>query len=330
MVTPDNTPRITSNTSSSRDVSSSQDTKRKPPTGNFDKVADDVDQKKPKGENEAEGFSLEGKDKKKPIVKSPGLKTDEDAPPLVSPFELARGHRDSSDEGRGESEGEGFEEMTVAEPESLTKAKKKFNPFDQRPEGYQPHPIVTEQTHSSFKEERETPTYGLGSGSHLAGITPQPRQEPLISEVGALSETESKPTPPPLPVALQDLVDQIVKEIVSLKDAGQTETVLSLKGNFEGSRVIITESTTAPGQVSITIDNLSAENQALLEMSRTRLINDLMQSGVHVQRFTASAIVETTNIDVATQDKGSDDQQRGGQQRQGQQQQQQQQSEEET
>jgi hypothetical protein len=311
MVTPDNkiNPIIRDSNSVNKDDEGSR-IKRKPPSGDFRKVADEVEEK-PSGEEEDLLGNLT-KTKKK--TATPGRlvnaeKGEEDAP-LMSPFQLARGFRDAADEKAKES----ADDLLLGAADATS--KKKLTPVIPTHTSHIPHqtthPVThhaktkdaTLKTNTSFEENNASSRYGAIEQPDLAAaapfrLNPIESVEPLNIPLKAVSTLPS----------LQEVVDQIVEKVYTLKQAGDTQTVVDLGGNFKGSRLTVTESESAHGQLNITIDNLTGPNQALIESNRNRLINDLLESGVQVQRFVASPAIESVRIDVATEEK---EQQRQG------------------
>lgn len=307
MVTPDN--KITPNISRDSSINSTDDEKRKPPTGDFRKVAEEVDQNS-KGKEE---FSFDKKDKKKAgVEKMTSYASEDGEAPLLSPFDLARAknQRDSSDE-------RGSETLEDSLTLFTDKKKKTATPYQpQEPVAANiPPPISTSHieshlaTKSTLKkniEEEKLSPYGVVGQPDLTTAAPY---KPVIA-IENLEPTVQAPikTSSTLPISLQEVVDQIAEKVVSIKTGGENQTVIDLKGNFNGSRVIITESANAQGQLNITIDNLTAANQALVEAHRAQLTNELLQSGVHVRQFIASATTETTRVELAT---GGEEEQQG-------------------
>lgn len=83
------------------------------------------------------------------------------------------------------------------------------------------------------------------------------------SNVGAVQSS----APPPLAPKLQEVVDQIVKEVYTVSDNGKTDTVLVLQYPplFHGAQVTISVYGQAPGQLNIAFSNLTAAGQKLLD-----------------------------------------------------------------
>lgn len=281
-------------------VSSADDT-RKPPQGDFDKVAKEVDDREKEG---GDKDSLMKKDKKPVAAHGFSEKTvAKDVSPLLSPFQLARGYQKNSRDGEKESD------TLIDTP----KPKKVQAPvFTPEPVAQTTVPIMPLETHVESKTVN--PRYTSVEQPDLTevdkfGKQVQPAYVPPVFAIDASMTTDAPVvvnTPQPLQT-IQEVIDQIVKNVYTLKQAGDTQVVVDLKGNLEGSHLIVTESDLARGQFNITIDNLTGANQALIEASRAKIMDALLESGVQVQRFTASTTVET-RIDVAA----GDTRERGG------------------
>lgn len=143
-------------------------------------------------------------------------------------------------------------------------------------------------------KERREGFFGAVEQPDLAAIA-MSSSSPLSSFNSAMAS--SKTAMVNATQSLQEIVDQIVKEVYTLKNNGLNETVVSLKGMFDGSQLIVTESPTAKGQFNITIDNLNATTQALVEANKKALLTDLGSKNIVVHIFTASAILEPNRIE---------------------------------
>jgi hypothetical protein len=275
-------------------VNSSEDTERKAPAGDFEKVAKEVDEReKGSGDND---FSK--KDKKKvPAGQTKSSLTDDT--PLLSPFQLARGQRENQDEQQRESLKDLFED--VANAPKPKKVQVQFAPPPENPISQAPAvPFETKPT------DTKTPRYSTEQPD-LAEVNPLGNQQqvayvPPVFAIDASMTAEATTavkTPQPLQ-SIQEVIDQIVEKVYTVKQTGDTQVVVDLKGSLAGSRLTVTESDSARGQLNITIDNLTGPNQALIEAHKAKIMDRLLESGVQVQRFTASTAVESSRIDVAT------------------------------
>lgn len=297
MVTPDyNKVNSTSNRDSSV-TPTDEKTRRKPPAGDFNKVVEEVDERDQPADSE-DTLDLFSPSKKK-ASKTQGKKGEEAGLPQ-GPFGLARGYRDAADEQEEEKEPT-F--APIAQVTSLTTtAKVELEPEVEAPIAPIKH---TDHHHPLLKpfneknDERNVRFAGVEQPD-LASVTPYPLTPPHLVNATVASTASIKAEAVPVPQSIQEVIDQIVSKVLLLKESGKTETVIELQGSFKGSRLIVTEVDSAKGQINITVDNLSGENQRLLETNRLSLVNDLLEKGIHVHIFTASATRETTGIDVAT------------------------------
>lgn len=294
-------------------VHSAEDTERKAPSGDFEKVAKEVDEReRGGGDND---FSK--KDKKKVPTGQMASSLNEDTP-LLTPFQLARGQRENQEE-QSRLLSDGFE-LPVDAP----KPKKIQTQFSTPPE----HPIteapvvLPESKTTDTKVSRYNTEQPDLAEVNTFGSTQQPTYVPPVFAIDASMKTEAPApvkTPQPM-LSMQEVIDQIVEKVYTVKQTGETEVVVDLKGSLAGSRLTVTESSSAKGQFNITIDNLTGPNQALIEAHKAKIMDTLLESGVQVQRFTASTAIESSRINVATddtrdrerQDRPQDDQPRDG------------------
>jgi hypothetical protein len=134
----------------------------------------------------------------------------------------------------------------------------------------------------------------------LASFVPSPAPPPLTTESTAFTSVMASPQNPNVNVAhtIQEIIDQIVSRVSYLEQAGTHETVIDLKGAFQGSRLIITEFDSAKGEMNITIDKLTAAMQKIIETNKPTLLNDLAHKNIVVHIFTASTTQEPTRTDA--------------------------------
>lgn len=289
MLTPDNkiNPVRKDSVISSTDDDDSK--ARKPPSGDFEKVAKEVDERDKGHGNE---FGSDEKPKKKVTGNLSSLAKQDDDTPLLSPFQLARNRHQDGDEEPKKSLKDLYDDMTVEAP------KPKKVPFPDDP--------VSDGAITPF--EVKTTRYSSVEQPDIAEINPlgdrvQPTYITPVTPIDASMVTDASAVKTPQPMkSIQEVIDQIVEKVYTVKQTGDTETVVDLKGSFAGSRLIVTESDSARGQFNITIDNLTGPNQALIEAHRAKIMDTLLESGVQVQRFTASTTLESARIDVATDD----------------------------
>lgn len=309
MVTPDYN-KVNETTNRDSSVTPTDDkTRRRPPVGDFNKVVEEVDEREASGDD---SLDLLSKPKKKTGTARTSQKGEETLP--QGPFGLARGYRDAADEQEKEQESTINPLATTTTTPSTTTVK--YNPeempFDPVKRTEKPlerlgdktaeyhHPLLRTFTE---KSDERTARFGSVEQPDLASVSPYPLTPPHLvhATVGTLAASKAEGTA--IPHSIQEVIDQIVSKVLILKENGQTETVVELEGTFKGSRLIVTQTDSAKGQINITIDNLSTENQRILETNRLSLVNDLLEkNGIQVNIFTASAIKENTGVDVATND----------------------------
>jgi hypothetical protein len=112
-----------------------------------------------------------------------------------------------------------------------------------------------------------------------------------------ISTVDTSKTVSPTPIKtnnvdMQDLVDQMVKQITIMTTAGKTDTTIVLKQPplFAGANLTVTTFDTAKGQFNITFENLSQAAKQLIDMSenQTALRSALEQKGYMVHILVAS------------------------------------------
>lgn len=233
---------------------SAQETRRKAPLRDFRDVAEQVDEKRYKDEEE----QLKAK-KKKGSTQKTDSKSHQ---PLLSPFDLARELKDSTHEEEEDSHSPSESSMATLEK------KRRENDI-----------------YSGIEQPDLSSSINLASPQTVSGASSIENKTPLLST-----------TP------IQEIIDQIAKEVYILKDSGRTEIVVPLKGNFEGSNLMITENSSAPGEINVTIDNLTAVNQYILEKNKHVLIDELANKNVVVHIFTASTTQETPRTAYTAED----------------------------
>jgi hypothetical protein len=160
--------------------------------------------------------------------------------------------------------------------------------------------------------------------------SPFNREQPDLSTVNPLA-TQSNATinthfstqteKPVLPVkSLQEIINQMVKEVQSMEAEGKTDTTVTLKYPpvFEGAQLVVTSFDNARGEFNIAFENLTQAAQKLLEAqeNKANLLLALEQKGYHVHIITASTIdeqrLQTSNVEDPHRDRneeGNDQQQ---------------------
>jgi len=124
----------------------------------------------------------------------------------------------------------------------------------------------------------------------LAAITNQPIE-------GMQIKTEK----PAAPVAnVQAIIDQLVEKVVEMKDAGRTDTVITLKNPplFAGASIVVTAFDSAKGEFNLSFENLTQQAKSLLDLQSNRdsLIQALDQKGYGVHIVTTTTLIENRAI----------------------------------
>lgn len=238
-----------------------QEVRRKPPPRDFREVAEQVDERRYKEDEEKEKV----KGKKKATKTQEAEKT-----PQTNIFELAKGRRQQK-EGNGSS--------------------KEENPFERK-----------SLFDIAAEKQKKNSEYGAVEQSDLAALHPPPLQlQNTFTTSMAKESIRIGPT------SLQQIIDQITKSVYTLEKGGTSETVINLKGVFNGSRLVISENTFAPNEMNITIDNLTSQAQQLIELNKKLLLDELAHKNIVVHIFTASVAVEPVGIDPNLYQKQSSD-----------------------
>ncbi len=125
-------------------------------------------------------------------------------------------------------------------------------------------------------------------------------------------------------MTMQQLVDEIVKAIVTVESQGKTDTVVTLKQPpmFADANIILTSYETAKGEFNIRFENLTQEAKAFMDMQQNKesLFSALQQKGYAVHIIVATTQIETPQIAASNPQQTSRDsqeQQQQGQQQQG-------------
>lgn len=237
------------------------DKEKRQPIRDFSEVVEQVDQRK-RDNDENPGDKKDSKKKSPSALASSGDSSPPDAP--LSLFDLAR---DSSGGREKRKREEPDMEMVTANPEMENEE------------------LVIRKV-PDVPQNMPHPRYGVEL-SDLASVNPAPR-------------TEEAPTPMLSSKSLQEIIDQIVKQVYTVKgSSGINETVIELDGRFKGARLILTEFDSAKQEMNITIDHLkTAGDQQFLNAHRQELVDKLAkdhQIVVHI--FTATTVQESTQLD---------------------------------
>lgn len=232
------------------------------PNRNFSDVAEQIDERR----------LTEEEIKKKKLGRKPLPRKAErekergdENQPLLSPFDLAKssGKRKADDD----------DNLSLG-----TSAKKRAPIKDVRP--FDMHET---KDNSQFMRERPDLSY----------VNPLAQAAPTLS--ATLTGESTKAT---AAQSLQEIIDQIVKEVYTLEKNGQTDTIISLKGPlFDQAHLILSGFDTAHKEFNITFDNLTQSGKNLLEMNQNALIEDLSKKGYVVHMVITTTTVETPQID---------------------------------
>lgn len=157
----------------------------------------------------------------------------------------------------------------------------------------------------------------LSSVNPLAALT---NAQPNIS----LNANAEKTT---LPVSnVQAIINQMVAKVTEMKNAGSTETVITLKNPplFEGATIVLTGFDSAKNEFNVSIENLTQAAKQLLDQQSNKdsLILALEKKGYAVHILTATTLVENRLVDSLPQKEQSgnprdEQQEQKRQQRQG-------------
>lgn len=122
----------------------------------------------------------------------------------------------------------------------------------------------------------------------------------------------------PLTTKLQEIVDQIVKEIYTLNDDGGTETTIILQNPplFSGVKVVIETFKNAPNQLNITFTDLTGPGKRLLDenLASLKVAIESNDKGMIVQQLTTTTLSEIPRYVSDAQPQKDRDQQGQGQQ----------------
>lgn len=297
MVNPDQ--RINSYSNSNSSSIDKNDNKRRiPPNRKYDEVADRLKNHKEVQEDE---------DK---LIKKPKIPTGQNkkSSALKSPFDLANGvaeeDADKSDlDSKGYQQKKDFPNGADLEPQALN------------PQAFAKLESDKQSSHFSFaKEEEDDLTIASSSKAQKSDLfTMSSQMNAGEINQGALnkqSPLEMFSGSTPLSTAttrynsLQEMIDQIVKAVYTIEQKGQTDTVVSLRGAFEGSKLIVSEFNNAHGEMNITIDNLTGAQKNLLDANKSNLLQDLASKNIVVHIFNTTTAIEVTPYSEAHNNQG--------------------------
>lgn len=285
---------INRNNDPEEEIKRATEQKRKAPPKDFSEALDQVDARKQQPQEE-EGLNKELKGPKKTasssfLKKKEGL---DGGAPLMSPFDLAKGVKKPIDE---EVEEVIFSAEDVAAAPPMPKMKEKPFAFDESP-------LPVKQT-SAFEAIEQPDINTVNPQGYVQAYVPPTTATTSIQPV----ETKAPAIPVPRPI--HEIMNDIVRQIDVLKADGKTETTIDLKGTFNNSRLIITQFDSDKNAMNITIDNLTAANQQLLESHKATLMKNLDDINIHVHIFTASSSIELNPATLTKSDTGQPDKER--------------------
>ncbi|MFA6914793.1 MAG: hypothetical protein WC222_00205 [Parachlamydiales bacterium] len=143
----------------------------------------------------------------------------------------------------------------------------------------------------------------------------------LPKEKGEIAVNSEQPVQKaPLATKLQEIVDQIVKEIYTLSDDGSSETTITLQHPplFNGVKVVIETFKNAPNQLNITFVNLTGPGKRLLDENLASLKTAIEHNdrGMIVQQLSTTTLNEVPRYVADAQqnqkDRDQQDQQGSG------------------
>ncbi len=155
------------------------------------------------------------------------------------------------------------------------------------------------------------------------------REQPDLASINPMALNPAPPAGETAPVQapqvprmtsqeLQEIIDQIVSKIYTVKLDGQTDTVITLKHPplFAEATVVLKAFENAKGEFNIAFENLNPAAKKVLEMQENQnsLRFALEQRGYAVHIITATTLTETVRIvDAESPEKGKDEDREGSQ-----------------
>lgn len=263
--------------------------RRAPPAKDFNEALEQVDPRRQQPQDD--GMNQEFKTAKKPVPATFNKKEVSTAP-LMSPFDLAsRGAKKMDEE---------IEEMIFPRAEDIAEV-----PLPKLVKNAPAH-HEDSLTMNEAPPSKKPSTFEAVEQHDIDIINPQGYVPTYVAPAAptiALQPVENK-APIPMPRPLHEIMNDIVKQIDVLKVDGKTETTIDLKGAFNQSRLIITQFDSDKNAMNITIDNLTAANQQIVDAHKVTLIKNLEDINIHVHIFTASTTIESNTINIAKSDTG--------------------------
>jgi hypothetical protein len=129
----------------------------------------------------------------------------------------------------------------------------------------------------------------------LAAVNPGAVVAPTSIQTHTTVATER--AQPVIRLNLQEIYNQLAKNLTEIRDTGKTETIITLGANtgvFQGARVVVTDFDAAKGHLNIVFENLDVRAQRLLDMPQhqAQLIQNLSKDGYFVQQFVTTTYNE--------------------------------------
>lgn len=266
------------------------------PSRDFREVADEINERRYRDDEEILKSKKKSANKR---ASSRGNERDESDRP-ISLFELAaRSKRESS-------EADGEEESNANLTRVAALSKKSADEYDA---------VVSM---NEVKENSKDDTKFMREQSDLAYVNPLAQQAAAVP--GVASSAQSSKAALMANRSMQEIIDQIVKEVYTLELNGKNETIISLKGPLlNDAHLILSEFNHARGEFNITFDNLTQAAKTLLDRNQNALIEDLSKKGYTVHILTTTTISETPQIDgteLSRNRQDDADEEREGQKRQ--------------
>lgn len=137
---------------------------------------------------------------------------------------------------------------------------------------------------AEFMQEQQDLSGISSTNSFVSGVSSEKPSETEFTESGDMVKK------------IQEIVDQIVNKIYTLKQGGQTDTVLTLRHPplFQGAQLKLTEFDNAKGEFNITFSNLRTDAKAVLDAFQAQ---NSLQRALEQRGYVAHIVVVTTEKD---------------------------------
>lgn len=125
-----------------------------------------------------------------------------------------------------------------------------------------------------------------------------------------------------IPVSnIQEIINQMMEKVTEIKNAGQTETIVTLKHPplFAGATIVVTAFDNAKNEFNISIENLTQAAKNLMDMRNNRdsLLLTLEQKGYAVHILATTTVAEDRPVNVLAQEDQAERQQRNQEREEG-------------